>query len=60
MPPPTSSSSSGQGAAVATNRAAITLRSHAVDTLAAAGHLGVLGCGGRGKKKGEGCVERVK
>lgn len=42
MPPP--SASSGQGAAVASQRAAVALRGHAVDALTAAGHLGVLGC----------------
>lgn len=41
MPPPTSPS--GQGAAVASQRAAVALRGHTVDTLTAAGHLTVLG-----------------
>lgn len=42
VPPPPASS--GQGAAVASQRAAVALRGHAVDALTAAGHLGVLGC----------------
>lgn len=42
MPPP--SASPGQGAAVASQHAAVAFRGHAVDALTAAGHLGVLGC----------------